>query len=152
LTKLIGSIKSREIADEEDINEKVSKIKIEEEEIVDFKVSKINSLVYTLSKSGVVKITNYLNNEIKSVINLKNKSISQAYFNHFDLDESERNFIYTKNSKIKIYNIHLGKSSNIGTHSEKIKSLNFSSDGKFPLLKTLLNILNVIMTFGSSKS
>jgi hypothetical protein len=120
-------------------NEKISKLKLHDEEILNFKVSQSKNLVYTLDRNGVIKVTDFINGETKQTLNLKNKDSqnqNKSKFYHFDVDFNDKNIVFNKNLKIKLYNLENNQIEKLGAHSSDISFLSFSSDGKFVISMT----------------
>jgi hypothetical protein len=120
-------------------NTSLAKLKLHEDEVTALKV--VNGHIYTLDKTGLIKVTDVetkqcLNNiSLKNLENLKshaNKiSEKNSIYSFFDVDIHEKKITYVKNLSIKILNINNGQITKLALHSSPIVSLNFSSDGRY---------------------
>ena len=131
--------------------EQIFKNKIHQEEIVNMKL--INGHVYSLDRSGIIKVFEIETKQVINLINLNSKNSNKnSIFSQLDIDSQEKNIIFTKNLKIKSVNLKTLKVETIGMHSSFISNINFSTDGKYVISITNKDYYLYIWSKNSKKN
>jgi hypothetical protein len=108
----------------------VRKIKVHDEDIISMKLSKKLNIIYTLDKAGILKVTDFVKGEVRSKFILGDKN-NDTVVSHFDIDDTEKNIVFSKNMNLCVFDIDKNTISLTSTVNSEINYLHYSSDGKF---------------------